>query len=499
VDASTKDDVKQFIEAYAKKDSRIKVNFLSENKGISGNSNEALSFATGEYIGLLDHDDELSPDAIYEVVKYLQINCDADMIYSDEDKIDLDGNRSNPFFKPDWSSDMFLSCMYTCHFGVYNKKIIDDIGGFREGYDGSQDYDLVLRFIEKTDNIHHIPKILYHWRTAPGSTAHMANVKNYAYIAAKKAITDYMKRNNIEGEVLDGYWTGSYHLKRKILKKPLVSIIIPTKDNVDVLKICITSIIQKTNYSNYEIVIVNNKSNHNKTYDYFEEIETRNNVRILEYNEDFNFSAINNFAVQNSNGEVIVFLNNDTEIITESWLTAMLEHVQRNEVGAVGCKLLYPNNTIQHAGVILGITDTPSEKGVAGHSHKHLPNTNHGYIGRVDVVHNLSVVTAACMMLRKDVFEEVGGFDKNLAVAFNDVDFCLKTREKGYLIVYTPYAELYHHESLSRGYEDTPEKQRRFSKEVRYIRDKWGKTIDGGDPYYNPNLTLEREDFSIKM
>ena len=498
-DASTKDDVKMVIEAYAKKDSRVKVKFLSENKGISGNSNEALSLATGEYIGLLDHDDELSPDALYEVVKHLQTNRDADMIYSDEDKIDLDGNRSNPFFKPDWSPDMFLSCMYTCHFGVYNKKIIDEIGGFREGYDGSQDYDLVLRFIEKTDSIHHIPKILYHWRTAPGSTAYMANVKNYAYIAAKKAITDYMKRNNIEGEVLDGSWTGSYYLKRKILKKLLVSIIIPTKDNVDVLKRCIDSIIQKTNYSNYEIVIVNNKSNDNKTYDYFEEIETRNNVRILEYNEDFNFSAINNFAVQNSNGEVLVFLNDDTEIIVEGWLTAMLEHVQRSEVGVVGCKLLYPNNTIQHAGVILGITGTPGEKAVAGHSHKHLPNTIHGYVGRVNVVHNLSAVTAACMMLRKDVFEEVGGFDENLSVAFNDVDLCLKIREKGYLIVYTPYAKLYHHESFSRGYEDTPEKQERFLGEIEYIREKWGKVIDDGDPYYNPNLTLEREDFSIRV
>lgn len=498
-DASTKDDVKKCLEAYAKNDSRIKVNFLSENKGISGNSNEALSLATGEYMGLLDHDDELSPDALFEVVKYLQTNQDADMIYSDEDKIDLDGNRSNPIFKPDWSPDMFLSCMYTCHFGVYNKKIIDEIGRFRKGYDGSQDYDLVLRFIEKTDSIHHIPKILYHWRTAPGSTAHMANVKNYAYIAAKKAITDYMKRNNIEGKVLDGSWTGSYYLKRKIIKKPLVSIVIPTKDNVHVLKICINSIIQKTNYSNYEIVIVNNKSNHSKTYDYFKEIETRNNIRILEYNEDFNFSAINNFAVQNSDCEVIIFLNDDTEIIAEDWLTAMLEHVQRSEVGAVGCKLLYPNNTIQHAGVILGITGTSGEKAVAGHSLKHLPNTNHGYVGRVNVVHNLSAVTAACMMLRKDVFEEVGGFDENLAVAFNDVDLCLKIRRKGYLIVYTPYAELYHHESLSRGYEDTPKKHKRFLEEIGYMRVKWGEVIDDGDPYYNPNLTLERENFSINI
>ena len=498
-DASTIEDVKKCLKSYAKKDSRIKVKFLSENKGISGNSNEALALATGEYIGLLDHDDELSPDALYEVIKCLQTNRDADMIYSDEDKIDLNCNRSDPFFKPDWSPDMFLSHMYTCHFGVYKKKIIDKIGGFREGYDGSQDYDLVLRFIEKTNSIHHIPKILYHWRIVPGSTAGYNDAKKYAFTAAKRAINDFLKRNDIQGDVEDGFWTGSYHVKRKLLKTPLISIIIPTKDNIEILKRCIDSILKSTSYPNYEIVIVNNNSTNEKTYDYFKDLKRIDCIKILNYNNDFNISAINNFAVKNVKGEFILFLNNDTEVISKEWLSAMLEHAQRNEVGAVGCKLLYPDKTLQHAGIILGINDTNGNDIVAGHSPKYISYTNNGYFGKVNMIHNLSAVTSACMMLRKDLFEEVGGFDENLAITFNDVDLCLKIRDKGYLIVYTPYAELYHHESKSMGYDDTPEKMERFLKEIQYIRDKWGEVIDKGDSYYNPNLTLDKVDFSIRV
>ena len=489
-DASTKEAIKKCLKNYAEKDSRIKVKFLVENKGIAENSNEALSIATGEYIGLLDHDDEISPDALYEVVKYLQDN-DADMIYSDEDKIDINGNRTGAFFKPDWSLDMFLSLMYTCHFGVYNKKIIDDIGGFRVGYNGSQDYDLVLRFVEKANNIHHIPKILYHWRMVPGSVAEAVDAKNYAYVSAKKALTDYIGRNNICGEILDGTWKGSYRLRRELCKTPLVSIIIPTKDRKDVLKKCIDSILGNTSYTNYEIIVVDNNSTEKDTCDYFEELKRETNIKILQYKKDFNFSAINNFAVKNASGDVILFLNNDTEIISKEWINAMVEHIQRDEVGIVGCKLLYANDKIQHAGVILGIG------GVAGHSHKYFQDSDPGYLYRPHIIQNVSAVTAACMMIRKDVFESVGGFDENIVVAFGDVDLCLKIVDKGYMIVYTPYAKLYHHESLSRGYEDNPEKQERFSREVKYIREKWGNTIDKGDPYYSHNLTLIKEDFSI--
>ena len=496
---SKKPHVKKILKDYAKKDPRIKIKFLTKNKGISGNTNEALSLATGEYIGLLDHDDELSLNALYEVVKFLQNHLDADMIYSDEDKINVKGKRVDPFFKPDWSPDMFLSYMYTNHFSVYRKKIIDEIGGFREGYDGSQDYDLVLRFIEKTNKIYHIPKILYHWRVTSNSTAMSVDNKKYARESAKRALKEFLSRNNIKGDVEDGLWATSYRIKRAVSEDAaLVSIIIPTKDKVDALKRCIESIFSKTDYDNYEIIIVNNRSENESTYAYFKELVLNEKIKIFDYDKEFNFSAINNFAASKANGDFLLFLNNDMEVITSEWIWAMLEHAQRKEVGAVGCKLLYPNNTLQHAGVILGISGN-AEKGVAGHSHKYLASTEHGYFGRVDVIQDVSAVTAACMMLRRDVFDEVGGFDEKLQIAFNDVDLCLKMRRKGYLIVYTPYAMLYHYESLSRGYEDTPEKVKRFNDEVTYVRSKWGDLIDSGDPYYNVNLSLKREDFSIKV
>jgi O-antigen biosynthesis protein len=496
--ASSHSDVRNSLSAYTKKDARIKIRILTEKRGISQNFNEALCLATGEYIGLLHSGDELSPDALYEVVRTLHNNRTADLIYSDEDKIDSDGKRSDPFFKPDWSPDLFLSSMYTGNLVVYKKQIIDKTGGFREGYDGCPDYDLALRFIEKTDRIYHIPKILYHRRIALDTAAPTLGND----ITAKKALMEYMKRNNIEGEVSEGLWTGSYNFKCKLLKTPLVSVIIPTKDNVVVLKKCIDSIFQKTTYPNYEIIIVDNNSKEKKTYNYFREIETIQNVKILKYEKEFNFSAINNFAVKRASGEILLFLNNDTEVITNNWMTAMLEHAQQNQVGAVGCKLLYPDNTIQHAGVIIGMNSIsiPFEKGVADHPHKHFPNSNNGYFGRINVIQNFSAVTAACMMVRKEVFEAAGGFDEqNLKVSFNDIDLCLKIRELEYRIVYTPYAELYHYESLSRGCGDTQEKCEQSAREFKYMRDKWGKIIDNGDPYYNPNLSLRYDDFRIKI
>jgi len=498
-DASTDREVKSILERYSKKDARIRVRSLAENKGISANSNEALSMASGEYIAFLDHDDELAADALYEVVRYLQSNPGADMIYTDEDKIDAAGRRCEPFFKPEWSPDMFLSIMYTCHFGVYRKNIIDKIGGFRDGYDGSQDYDLVLRLMDETDRIHHIPRIMYHWRAVPGSTAVSIDMKKYACVNAKKALSDHLRRNGIRGEVLDGLWPGSYRVKRDLIGDPLVSIIIPTRDRVEVLKKCVDSIREKTDYGNYEIIIVDNDSSEGRTHDYFEELETRRNVKVLKYGKEYNFSSINNYAVDKANGDVIVFLNNDTEVISPGWLSAMLEHAQRPEVGAVGCKLLYPDNTVQHAGIILGLYGGKDGNRVAGHGHCRLPAGDIGYFGRASIIHNTSAVTAACMMMQKKVFREVGGFDENLAIAYNDVDLCLRLRQKGYLMVYTPYAVLYHHESLSRGYEDTREKVERLGKEARYMREKWGALIDSGDPYYNPNLTLSRDDFSIKI
>lgn len=497
-DASRKAHIKKLLDKYQKQDNRIKVKFLKENMGIASASNEALSLANGEFVGLLDHDDELTVNALFEVVKLLQEHPDADMIYSDEDKKDTQDKRSEPYFKPDWSPDLFLSNMYTCHFGVYRKKIIEEIGGFKKGFEGSQDYDLVLRFTEKTHQIYHIPQVLYHWRKNPNSTAVRYDVKGYADINAMKALEDTLKRRKINGKVIKGLFPSSFRVKREIIGKPKVSIIIPTQDRVEILRKCIESIGKKTDYKNYEIIVIDNNSEGNNTIEYLETISKTPNIRVLKYEKPFNFSAINNFAARNCKGEYLLFLNNDTEVISEEWLSAMLEHAQRKEVGAVGCKLLYPDNTIQHAGVILGITGTPGQPGVAGHSHKHLSNSEIGYFGRPHIIHNLSAVTAACVMIRKEVFEEVGGFNEELVVAFNDVDLCLKIREKGYLIVYTPYAALYHHESLSRGYEDNPEKQERFSKEVMYMREKWGEITDKGDPYYNPNLSLEKENFSIR-
>jgi len=491
---SQKPHVKTVLEEYKKKDKRIKVRFLSENEGIAGNSNEALSMASGEFVAFLDHDDELAPFALYEVVRRLNEDPFLDYVYSDEDKIDEKGERRDPFFKPDWSPDMFLSCNYLCHLSVIRKKIVDEVGGFRSGYDGSQDYDLFLRVTEKIGDggIGHIPKILYHWRMIPESAATSCLAKPYAYIAAKKALKDAMVRSGVKiDDVLDGFWTGSYRIKYKIEVEPRVSIIIPTKDNVKMLRKCVDSIIQKTLYRNYDIVLIDNQSVKDETFEYYRTIDN-DLIKILNFNEPFNYAKMNNLAVSLCKSEYILFLNNDIEVISEEWLNAMVECAQKNNTGAVGAKLVFPNHLIQHCGVILNYNTA------AIHHYYKYPN-HHGYFGTINMIRNFSAVTAACMMTKKSLFEEVGGFDeKNLAVAFNDVDYCLKLRRKEYLIVYTPYAELYHHESLSRGYDDTPEKRVRFQREVAYMREKWGEVLDN-DPYYNPNLTRDREDFSIRV
>lgn len=493
---STKPYVRKILEEYAKKDERIKVKFLPENRGIAKNSNEALKLATGEFIAFLDHDDELAPFALYEIVKLLDENPDLDFIYSDVDKIDEKGRRKDPFFKPDYGPHTFLSCNYLIHLTVIRKALVDKVGGFRMGYDGSQDYDLFLRVLEHTDRIAHIPKVLYHWRTVKTSAAASTSAKPYAYEAAKKALADAMKRRGIEVEsVYDGLWLGSYRIKYKIEGEPEVSIIIPNTDKVETLKRCVDSILNKTTYPNYKIVIVDSNSQENKAFEYYKMIRNNPKVRILEYNKSFNSSTIYNYAVSKINSEFILFLNNNTEIITSEWLSAMLEHAQRKEVGAVGAKLLYPNNTIRHAGIILGM----GRYGIAGFSHKYVPNDFSGYFGRPHIIQNVSAVSKECMLTKRSLFEVVGGFDEiNLPMTFNDVDYCLKLRQKGYLIVYTPYAVLYYHKSVSRDYEDTPEKQERFRKEVEYMKRKWGEKLLK-DPYYNPNLTLDREDFSIRI
>jgi O-antigen biosynthesis protein len=485
-DGSTKKHVREVLSRYERIDGRIKVRYSEENTGISGASNAALSLATGEFVGLLDHDDELTPDALFEVVKLLQEHPDADLIYSDEDKVDEAGSRFDPHFKPDWSPDLLLSCNYISHLGVYRRSILGEIGGFRKGFEGSQDHDLALRFTERTDKVHHVPKVLYHWRAVTGSTAASSGGKSYTHERGRRAIAEALQRRGMEGTVEDGFAPNRFRAKLKIQGKPKVSIIIPTRDNASLLRRCIESIERLTTYRNYKILIVDNDSVDPDTVEYLASTPHR----VIRFKEEFNYSRINNFAVSHAEGEYILLLNDDTEVISGEWMEAMLQHAQRPEVGAVGAKLLYPDGRIQHAGVITGVGN-PWGPSVAAPSHHHYPRGSPGHMGTVEMTRNYSAVTAACMMLRRAVFEEVGGLDEgNLGVAFNDVDLCLRLRGRGYLILYTPYAELYHHESASRGFGLNPA-------EVRYMRERWGEVLDN-DPYYNPNLSRDHADFNLR-
>lgn len=476
---------------YEKRNDRIKVKFLDKNYMISGNSNEALKMVSGDYIALLDHDDILTPNALYEIVKAINKNNDADFIYSDEDKTDESKTEYfDPHFKPNWSPDTFTSYNYICHFTAFSKKLMDEVGMFNPEFDGSQDYDLFLRLTEKANRIIHIPKILYHWRVHKESTAGGIGAKTYCMDAAKHALNTHLERIGIEGEAVDGLFLGSYKIQYKIQGNPKVSIIIPNKDEVDILRKCINSIIEKSTYKNYEIIVVENNSTEEEIFQYYEEIKAEGNIKVITWEKEFNYSAINNFGVKEADGEFLLLLNNDVEVISENWIEEMLMHAQRKDVGIVGAKLYFPDNIVQHAGIILGLG------GVAGHSHKGAHRDEIGYIGRLKIVQNLSAVTAACLMVRKEIYDEVDGLDENIRVAFNDVDFCMKVSKMGYLVVFTPYSELYHYESKSRGDEDTPEKMKRFNSEIKRFYDKWGIWIK--DPYYNENLTMIREDFSLK-
>ena len=485
-DASTKPYIKDLLKKYAAEDKRIRVCFNDKNSGIVKTMNNALKMANGAYVTILDHDDELSRDALFEVAKALQEEK-YDLIYSDEDKISEKGLRCDPYFKPDWSPDLLLSNNYICHLAVFRKKLVDDLGGLREGFDGSQDYDLVLRFTEKTSKIKHIPKILYHWRKLPGSAAAEVDAKPYAHLSAKKALEDAVQRRRLDAQVVDGLWKGSYRIHRNIKPETLVSIIIPFKDKIDVLKKCVSSILEKSTYRNFELILVDNRSEETATQEYLKQVVSNSQVRLLKYDGHFNYSRINNLAAQEAKGEVLILLNNDTEVITPGWIEAMLEQVLRPDVGAVGAKLVYPDHTIQHAGVVIGI------RGIANCAFNRKPELDHGYFGQASAVRNVSAVTGACMMLRKEVFLKIGGLDEqNLGVTFNDIDLCLRLRENGYMIVYTPFAELYHHESLTRGYDVD-------LKEINYMQQKYAKLLAACDPFYNPNLTRERFDFSLRI
>ena len=493
-DYSSKPYVKSILEEYAR-DDRIKVAYRSENGHICRTSNSALELATGEYIALLDHDDLLPPHALAKVVQLLDQHPEADFIYSDEDKVDEQNVHKDPFFKPDWCPDSFLARMYTCHLGVYRRSLVEEVGNFRVGFEGSQDYDLVLRVTEKTKEIYHIPNVLYHWRIHSQSTAAKFNAKPYATDAAQKALKEAILRRDEPGKVTArSNFPGVYTVRYQIKEPKLVSIIIPTKDLADTLDVCLKSIFSKTTYDNYEVIVIDNGSTEKKTARCLATWQQQQPKRFNYYPYDvpFNYSQINNYGVEQARGEYLLFLNNDTEVITKDWLEGMVEQAQRPSIGAVGSLLLYPDDTIQHAGVVLGIG------GVAGHSHKHLHVSQSGYISQAVSTNNYSAVTGACMMCRREVFESVGGFEEKLAIAFNDVDLCLKIARRGYRNIYLPHVVLYHYESKSRGYENTPAKQARFAGEVNYMRQTWGQICDR-DPCYNPNLTKSKEDYNLNI
>lgn len=496
--ADGSDDKHSYVKKYCinatKRDKRIKYIKLTENKGISENTNVCLEMATGDYIGLFDHDDILHPSVLY---RYMHAICekDADFIYCDEDKFNTFGGvLFDAHFKPNFAIDNLRANNYICHFSVFKKSLLDQVGYFRKEFDGSQDHDLILRLTEKAKKIIHIPQILYHWRVSEASVASDPYAKSYAIEAGIKAVSEHLDRVGIKGTVESTkIHPNIYRIRYDIIGNPLISILIPNYNHVDDLSRCINSILEKTTYNNYEIIIIENNSN-KETFEYYETLKKYENIKVVIYKPQgsFNYSAINNYGAQFAKGEHYILLNNDVEIITPEWIEEMLMYSQRKDVGAVGAMLYYPNNTIQHAGIAIGVLT------LAGHSFKHQPRGATGYFGRAGFSNNVSAVTFACVMMRSDVFNEVGGLDEKFKVAFNDVDMCMRIRKKGYLITFTPFAELYHYESISRGLEDTEEKQERFRSEVERFQKRWKKELEKGDPYYNPNLTLEREDFSAR-
>lgn len=488
--------VQMVVEEFSKKDSRVRYKLLEDNFGIAGNTNAALEMAQGDFLALLDHDDLLAPDALYECVKLLNEEPETDIIYTDEDKVDMEGKKHfDPHFKPDFNLDLLHTQNYICHFFVAKKCVVDQTDGFRSMYDGAQDFDFIFRCTEVAKHIRHIPKILYYWRCHMNSTAMNPESKLYAYEAGGRAIEDHYKRLGIPAKVENGAGWGLYHTIYQYPQKPLISIIIPNKDHISDLNRCMRSIVKKSKYPNIEFIIVENNSTEKKTFGYYELVEEHYPfVHVVKWDGPFNYSAINNYGVTFAKGEYLLFLNNDTQLINDDCLEELLGPCMRNDVGCVGAKLLFSDNTIQHAGVILGLGAART----AGHAFYGHPNSEYGYMLRQLAPQNYSAVTAACMMVKKSAFEEVGGFSEELAVAFNDVDFCLKLRKKGYLVYYNPYAMLYHFESKTRGLEDDPEKMARFDKECEAFKSKWKDILEKGDPYYNPNFTLDKSDFSLR-
>lgn len=489
--------VRDWVMEYAEKDSRIKYNRLAKNLGISGNTNACIEMATGDYIALFDHDDVLHPGVLYEVMKEI-CEKDADFVYTDE--ATFEGNDITNIitfhFKPDFAIDNLRANNYICHFSVFKASLLEKAGLFRDEYNGSQDHDMILRLTSVAKNVCHIPKLLYYWRSHPASVASDINSKSYAIDAGKRAVEDHLKSFGLEAKVESSKaFPTIFRIHYKLKSEPMVSILIPNKDHVADLTKCIDSILDKSTYTNYEIIIIENNSKEERTFAYYRYLENYDNIRIVKFEHDFNYAAINNYGAGFAKGEYLLLLNNDTEVITPEWIEEMLMYGQRDDVGAVGAKLYYNDDTIQHAGVVIGL----GAHRAAGHSHYRVAKENLGYMGRLYYAQNLSAVTGACLLVKKSLYDELNGLDEKFTVAFNDVDFCLQIRQKNLLVVFTPYAELYHYESKSRGFEDTEEKKIRFEKEVKLFRDRWKDILDAGDPYYNPNFSLDSADFTIRL
>ena len=481
------------------KDARIKYMKLQKNEGISGNTNECLKMATGEYVGLFDHDDILHPEALFEYVKVIN-EQDADYIYCDETTF-KSGNIDHMLtmhFKPDFAIDNLRANNYICHFSVFKRTLLDGDELFRSKFDGSQDHDMILRLTDKAQKIVHVPRLLYYWRCHALSVASNIGAKTYAIDAAKGAVADHLRKHGFTDFKITSTraFETIFKIRYKLEGIPLISIIIPNKDHATDLKRCVTSIIEKSTYKNFEIIIVENNSITDDIFSLYEDLKSLDErIKVVKYEGAFNYSKVNNFGVSKSNGEYVLLLNNDTEVITVNWLEEMLMYAQRSDVGAVGAKLYYPDMTIQHAGVVIGL----GAHRTAGHTHYKLPKENLGYMGRLCYAQDVSAVTGACLLVKRTLWDEVNGLDEAFEISLNDVDFCLKLREKGYLNVFTPFAELFHYESASRGLDDTGEKAERYNKESELFRTKWAEVLKKGDPYYNPNFSLDRSDFSVKV
>ncbi len=491
-DASTDRKIWPFLQRCARQDRRIKLMRRTENGHISAASNDALRLATGDFVALLDHDDELAPTAFYFVALALNKNRDLQLLYSDEDKLEEHNRRSEPYFKSDWNPELFLAQNFVSHLSVYRTDLIHRIGGFRVGFEGSQDYDLALRCIEqiRPEEIEHLPWVLYHWRAGDQSTASNPTAKPYAQEAAQRAVQEHLKRTGIEGTVVPShgvYLQTKYSLPNE---RPMVSIIIPTRDQASSLKKCVHSIFEKTDYPAYQLIVLDNQSYDSEALEFLAELKKRDGVRVERIDDAFNYSRLNNRGVELSRGSFVALLNNDVEVLHADWLTEMVSRAMQPKVAMVGARLWYPNGTIQHGGVILGAG------GIAGHAHAGLRRGEPGYFARAHLAQDVSAVTTACALVKREVYLQVGGFDENLAVTFNDVDFCLRLREAGYRILWTPYAELIHHESASRGFDNSAPKQVRFLAEVDYMKSKWGDKLQR-DPFYNPNLSLDEDLFTL--